>query len=119
MADQPRTEIIECYPIGKGLDAFRASVSSVCEDKGISCTPDALGQLGEEDIQNLAIVLLSALLQLPATGILRSQTTYGTPRNDLLKLNSAISSDVFDFNRINPLLKVAIANESSDNDIWN
>ncbi|KAM3510064.1 hypothetical protein MY11210_006070 [Beauveria gryllotalpidicola] len=117
MADQPRSEIIKLYPIGKGLDAFRASVISVCEDNGIPCTPDALGQLGEQYIRNRSIRLLSDLLDLPATRVLRSQTNYGMLQDDLLKLISAISSDGFDLERIKPLLKATIANES-DNDIW-
>lgn len=48
MADQSRSKIIEDNPIGKGLDAFRASFDAVCEDREIPCTPDALGQLDQE-----------------------------------------------------------------------
>ena len=33
---------------GKGLDTFHASFYSVYEDRSISCSPDALGQLGRE-----------------------------------------------------------------------
>jgi hypothetical protein len=40
--------IIKDNPIGNGLDAFRASFSSICEGAGVSCTPDSLEQLGQE-----------------------------------------------------------------------
>jgi hypothetical protein len=48
MTDQAQAEILGNNPIGKGLDAFRTSFTSICEDRSISCTPDALGQLGQE-----------------------------------------------------------------------
>ncbi|KAK3364239.1 hypothetical protein B0T25DRAFT_576547 [Lasiosphaeria hispida] len=48
MADQPWSRIISDKPIGKGLEAFRASFNSVCEDRMISCSPFTLGQLGQE-----------------------------------------------------------------------
>lgn len=135
MADQSQSEIIESNPIGKGLDAFRASFNSICGDGSIPSTLDALGQLVEEgkklmfiwdcpglmpnaDIQNLALDLLSALRNLPAVRLLRSKTNHNTLRNDLLKLNSAISSDNFDFDRIKPLLIAALADKPDDSEIW-
>lgn len=48
MTDQPRSKIIKNNPIGKGLDAFRASFNLICEGASIPCTPDALVQLGQE-----------------------------------------------------------------------
>lgn len=48
MTDQAPSEILGNNPIGKGLDAFRTSFNSICEDRSISCTPDAVGQLGQE-----------------------------------------------------------------------
>ncbi|KAH6618336.1 hypothetical protein B0J18DRAFT_437113 [Chaetomium sp. MPI-SDFR-AT-0129] len=45
MTDQPRLEIIKDNPIKNGLDAFRASFNTVCTDRGIPYTLDALGQL--------------------------------------------------------------------------
>ena len=42
----PFDEVIKDNPIGKGLDAFRASFNSVCEDR----TPHALGQLDQESM---------------------------------------------------------------------
>ncbi|WPJ63262.1 hypothetical protein SMAC4_13633 [Sordaria macrospora] len=55
-------QIIQDHPIGTGLDAFRASFESVCKDRGISCpAPDALSQLGPQDLQILAFRLLNTL----------------------------------------------------------
>jgi len=48
MTDQLQSKIIEENPTGKGLDAFRASFNSICEGAHISCTPDALEQLGHD-----------------------------------------------------------------------
>ena len=61
MTDQAQLEILENNPIGKGLDAFRTSFNSVCEARSTSCTPDALGQLGQEGktIRRLFEYLLS------------------------------------------------------------
>ena len=56
MTDQAQSEILENNPIGKGLDAFRTSFNSICEDRSISCTPDAVGQLGQEGKTSLAFV---------------------------------------------------------------
>lgn len=47
-ACQPRLEIIRDNPIGNGLDAFRASFSTVYADRTISRNPDALGQLDKK-----------------------------------------------------------------------
>ncbi|KAG9233281.1 hypothetical protein BJ875DRAFT_535473 [Amylocarpus encephaloides] len=84
-----KSEILANNPIRKGLNAFRASFNSICKDRTISCTLDALGQLTQEDIQTLTIGLLSALLNLPTIRFLRSKTSHGTLSSDLLKLISA------------------------------
>lgn len=52
MADQQRSTVIEENPIDEGLDVFRASFSSICENKSILCSPDAVGQLDQEGIVN-------------------------------------------------------------------
>jgi hypothetical protein len=41
------SKIIEENPIGKGLGAFRASFSAICEGASISRTPDAVERLGQ------------------------------------------------------------------------
>ncbi|KAB5513428.1 hypothetical protein GE09DRAFT_1162395, partial [Coniochaeta sp. 2T2.1] len=63
--------IIKDNPIGNGVDAFRASFNTACSDKRIPYTPDAPGQLDLEDVQNLALDLLSALQSLRASRLLR------------------------------------------------
>ncbi|KAH9203194.1 hypothetical protein DL95DRAFT_472613 [Leptodontidium sp. 2 PMI_412] len=103
------------YPAAK---AFRTSFNSICEDRTISCTPDALGQLAQEDIQNLTLDLLFALRNLPVIRLLRSKTSHGTLRSDLLKLISAVSSDNFHFDRIKPLLTAALTDNRDDALIW-
>ncbi|OTA98042.1 hypothetical protein M426DRAFT_326299 [Hypoxylon sp. CI-4A] len=117
MADQAQVEIIRNNPIGKGLDAFRDSFGSICEERSILRSPDALGQLGREDAQDVAFRLLSTLQLLPAIRLLRSKTGHGTLRSDLLRLNSAVDFDDFDFERIQPLLD-AVLSDKSDSEIW-
>ncbi|KAK0707786.1 hypothetical protein B0H67DRAFT_494588 [Lasiosphaeris hirsuta] len=118
MADQPRSEIIKDNPIRKGLDTFRASFSSICEGASVSYTPDAIQQLSQEDLQNVVLDLLFALHNLPTIRFLQSKTGYSTLHNDLLKLNSAISSSDFDFDRIKPLLKTALTDNPNNTLIW-
>ncbi|EXK78558.1 hypothetical protein FOQG_16775 [Fusarium oxysporum f. sp. raphani 54005] len=118
MADQPRSRVIKENPIGKGLNAFRASFNSICEAESTLCPPDALDQLDQEDIQNLVLDLLSALRSLTAVRLLRSKTGHGTLRSDLLRLISAAASDDFDYDRVKPLLKAALADDPNDYIIW-
>lgn len=66
------------------------------------------------DIQELTLDLLVALLKLPAVLLLRSRTNHNTLRNDLI---SAISSGIFDLDRIKPLLN-AILTDKPDSQIW-
>jgi hypothetical protein len=133
MTDQLQSKIIKDNPIGKGLDAFRASFNLICEDRRISRTLDALEQLAPKgdiagftkapssnqlvDLQNLALDLLSALQTLPASRLLRSKTSRKPIFSDLSSLNSAIISDDFDLDRIKPLLNTALDNPD-DARIW-
>ncbi|RYO97370.1 hypothetical protein DL765_011214 [Monosporascus sp. GIB2] len=71
----------------------------------------------EADAQDLAFNPLSSLQILPAARHLRSKTGHGTLRSDLLRLNSAVDFDNFDFDRIKPLLNAILANKL-DKDIW-
>ena len=48
MTDQPRSKIIKENPIGKGLDAFRASFHLICEGANVFPTYGALERLGQE-----------------------------------------------------------------------
>ncbi|KAH6703019.1 hypothetical protein BKA61DRAFT_189254 [Leptodontidium sp. MPI-SDFR-AT-0119] len=117
MADQARSEIIKDNPIGKGLDAFRASYTAVCENQSIPSTLDSLGKLGHDELQNIALVLLSTLQILPAARLLRSSGGR-TLFSELPRLNSAITSDDFDLDGIKPLLNAALADSPDDVLIW-
>ncbi|KAK3936587.1 hypothetical protein QBC46DRAFT_366821 [Diplogelasinospora grovesii] len=118
MADQIRSEIIKSNPIGKGLDALRASFSSICKDKSISCGPDALSQLRPGDLQNLTINLIWALQGLLTSRLLPSTGGGRSLFDDLLRLNSAVSSDDFDFDRTKPLLNAALVDSPEDTFLW-
>ncbi|KAK5652988.1 hypothetical protein OQA88_9468 [Cercophora sp. LCS_1] len=117
MADQ-LSKIIEENPIGNGLDAFRASFSSICKGASVSYTPDAVERLGHKDLQNLTLILLLNLRILPASRLLRSSGHSESLFSDLSRLDSAVSSNDFDFDRIKPLLKAALANDPDDALIW-
>ena len=70
------------------------------------------------DIQNLVLDLLSALRNLDAIRFLRSKTGRGALRSDLLRLISAAASDGFDFDRVKPLLELALTDEPDDALVW-
>ncbi|KAH8748471.1 hypothetical protein F5883DRAFT_473975 [Diaporthe sp. PMI_573] len=118
MADPLRSKIIEENPIGNGLEAFRALYKSVCKDKRIPCTPDALGQLGLEDLRKLVLAFLSAAQNFPAARLLPARAVRGTLRSDLLRLELSLDSDDYDLDRVTPLLKAALADDSEDALIW-
>ncbi|KAK4031149.1 hypothetical protein C8A01DRAFT_51646 [Parachaetomium inaequale] len=118
MADQPRSKIIEDNPIGNGLDTFRASFNTVCADRDIPCTLDALGQLDQEALRNFTRTFLRAAQNLPAADLLPATTRRGTLRSDLLRLELSLDSDDFDLDRIKPLLNPALANPLDDALIW-
>ena len=65
-------------------------------------------------LQNLALDFILVLLLLPASRILRSNTGNKNFFGDLSRLNSAVNSDDFDMERVTPLLKAVINNESDD-----
>ncbi|KAH7025306.1 uncharacterized protein B0I36DRAFT_417596 [Microdochium trichocladiopsis] len=119
MADQARSQIIKENPIGKGLDAFRASFSLICEGASVPCTPDSLGSLDHEELQNLTLDLLLALQSLRISRLLRSSGSGKNLLSDLSRLNSAVNSDDFDLNRIKPLLNAALTDDPDDAVIWN
>ncbi|KAF2963735.1 hypothetical protein GQX73_g9848 [Xylaria multiplex] len=119
MADQSQSKIIEDNPIGDGLDTLRTSFSLTCEDKGLSYLSDSLDQLGQKDLQNLAIPFLVSLWTLPASGLLLSKTGRGPLQDDLLRLICAVASDDFGFDCIKPLLSAALADKPDDALIWN
>ncbi|RYO78285.1 hypothetical protein DL766_009514 [Monosporascus sp. MC13-8B] len=109
MVYQSRSETIKSNPIGKGLDAFRASFS-----KSISCK-DALDQLDHEE-PNFRSPLSTARPPCLSSASLywRRQDLF----SDLSRLNSAVNSDDFDFGRTKPLLNAALLDHPDDAFIW-
>ncbi|KAH6883929.1 serine/threonine-protein kinase Sgk2 [Thelonectria olida] len=118
MTDQIRSNLIKDNPIGNSLDGFRASFDSICDDRSIARSSRAINQLAQDDLRNLTLPFLFALQSLSVAGLLVSRTSAGTLRNDLLKLIAAVASDDFDFDRVKPLLKEALADKSQDTLIW-
>ncbi|KAI6293855.1 hypothetical protein MCOR34_009805 [Pyricularia oryzae] len=118
MTDRSRSEIIRDNPIGNGLAAFHASFYSICDEKEVPRTPDAVGQLDQEDFQTIVLLLFSTLQILPASRLLRSGGTGKNVLGDIARLNSAVASDDFDLDRIKPLLRAALADDPNDALIW-
>ncbi|PHH49257.1 hypothetical protein CFIMG_005936RA [Ceratocystis fimbriata CBS 114723] len=118
MANQSPSEIIENHPIGKGLDAFRASFNSICEDRSILCSLDALDQLDPEDSQTLVINLLATVQTFTASRFLPSKTGHTSLRTDVIRLSSTVDSTDFNFDCVKPLLKSALADETDDTLLW-
>ncbi|GIK06015.1 hypothetical protein Aspvir_010133 [Aspergillus viridinutans] len=103
--------------LGDKLDRIRESFRSTCYSLELPPSPDALSRLDIEDIQNLALDLVSVLRSLPD---LRKRPSVNSRRNllsDVLRLNSAISTDDFEIDRLIPLL-TTVVKEESDNRIW-
>ncbi|KAJ0368471.1 hypothetical protein COL26b_010890 [Colletotrichum chrysophilum] len=117
MADQSQSDIIKANPIGNGLSAFRDRFNSICKDKGFVSDQHTVDRLGEEDLQILSLVLLSALQVLPAARFLRSSSGRAF-FGELSNLNAKVTSDDFDLNRAKPLLKAALADDLDDELIW-
>ncbi|KAF6796951.1 hypothetical protein CSOJ01_13092 [Colletotrichum sojae] len=117
MADQSQSDIIEANPIGRGLSTFRDQFNSICKDTGSVCDQQTLDRLGEEDLQILSLVLLSALQVLPAARFLQSSSGRAF-FGELSNLNTKITSDDFDLNRAKPLLRSALADNPDDELIW-
>ncbi|OBS17101.1 hypothetical protein FPOA_12378 [Fusarium poae] len=118
MGNQPYSQVIEANPIGNGLDTFRGSFNSICDGASISCTPDALELLGQEELRKLVLAFLSVAQNLPAARALPARTGRGTLRSDLLRLELSLDSDDFNLDRINPLLRSVLAGEPDDFLIW-
>ncbi|KAH7132834.1 hypothetical protein EDB81DRAFT_859476 [Dactylonectria macrodidyma] len=113
MADQDQSRIIASNPIGKGLDAFRDSFCSICEERSISYSPDTLGQLSQKELQDLAFKLLPTLLALPAVQYLPSKSSGKNLLGDILNLFSTLNADDLDLDRIKALLKAALAEDNT------
>ncbi|KAF1346338.1 hypothetical protein EJ07DRAFT_169927 [Lizonia empirigonia] len=117
MASLSRLQIFKSKPIGDGLSSVRNSFNSLCREQQIPASSSALDRIGIEDVQNLSVILISALQILPAARALPSKTGGRYLFSDLSKLNSAVSSDDFDLEQIRPLWNAVLKNES-DHIIW-
>ncbi|KAI0838489.1 hypothetical protein F5Y06DRAFT_268211 [Hypoxylon sp. FL0890] len=115
MADQDWSESIRNNPIGRGLEAFLASFSSLCKSKDIPYSEEALDQLDDDDFQNITIDLILALQHLRVSRLLllRGKNLF----SHLSSLNTAVDSDAFDVGRVKSLLRAVVAKES-DEEIW-
>jgi uncharacterized coiled-coil protein SlyX len=72
---------------------------------------------GLVEIQHLLVALISSLQAVPASRFLLSKTGSKNLFHDLLRLNSAVTSDKFDIDRIRTLLN-AVLNKQPDAVIW-
>jgi hypothetical protein len=72
-----------------------------------------------KDLQTLTLDLLSALQSLHASRLLCSAGWDKNLYGDLLRLNSAVNSGEFDFDRIKPLVKSALTDIPNHTIIWN
>ncbi|KAH6869245.1 hypothetical protein B0T10DRAFT_280007 [Thelonectria olida] len=118
MIDRSRPKIIKDHPIGDGLDAFHASFKSICQDRCISCSPDALAQFDQEVLQKLSIDLILALQGLRVSRLLRSASGGKNLFSDLSTLGSSVNSNDVDLDRIKPLLNAVLAADPDDALIW-
>ncbi|UPX14634.1 uncharacterized protein EKO05_0005111 [Ascochyta rabiei] len=114
MAFPSRLDILNSKPIGNGLSSVRNSFNSLCKEQGIPASLSALDWIAIEDVQNLSLALISALQIHPAARLLPSKTGGKHLFSNLSKLNSAISSDDFDLERVRPLWNAVLKNESDD-----
>ncbi|KAF5120404.1 hypothetical protein E5D57_013758 [Metarhizium anisopliae] len=102
MKDQSLLHVVEKHPIGDGLKAFRDSF-----------TPNAIERLGQEELQNCILILLSALQIHPAARLLRSNNG-SSVFSEIPSLNTLITSDDYDLDLIKPLIKICLADSVND-----
>ncbi|KAF9784250.1 hypothetical protein IL306_007718 [Fusarium sp. DS 682] len=118
--DQERLKIIEDNPIGEGLDKFRENFHKSCPD---AATQEGLESLNENgstapDLHVLAVELLLVLASLQVSRLLPPSGHGNHLRADLTKLALTIDSNEFDLDRIKPLLRAVIAENTVDALVW-
>ncbi|KND87651.1 hypothetical protein TOPH_07727, partial [Tolypocladium ophioglossoides CBS 100239] len=115
MTDPSRSKAIQGNP-GNPVDAWRSSFKSLCDERRV---PFALDRLDNNDLKGLTVSLISVLLlNLPAVLERRSGSGTDVLRTDLIRLLSDVTSSNFEFDRIRPLLKAALADGLDDAHIW-
>lgn len=135
MTEQTRSNVIKSYPLGNGLDAFRASFHRICDEYNLLPSPNAVERFSREgnlitsnrgrnaplttkiDLQNCVLILLSALQTHPAARHLRSRSGK-TLFTELSRLNTLVTSDDFDFDCITPLIRSTHDDTLDDAVIW-
>jgi len=135
MTEQTRSNVIKSYPLGNGLDAFRASFHRICDENNLLPSPNAVERFSREgnlitsnrgrnvplttkiDLQNCVLILLSALQTHPAARHLRSRSGK-TLFTELSRLNTLVTSDDFDFDCITPLIRSTHDDTLDDAVIW-
>lgn len=136
MKDQSLSDVVEKHPIRDGLKAFRDSFTTICQDRGVLETPDAIERLDREgklpafgtfgtadsdrcfvELQNCILILLSSLQIHPAARLLRSNNG-NSVFSEISRLNILITSDDYDFDLIEPLVKLCLADSANDTLIW-
>ncbi|KAI1475699.1 hypothetical protein F4774DRAFT_421343 [Daldinia eschscholtzii] len=110
--DQNQLEMIKNNPIGSSLDNFYALFNSICEKRKTPCSPEALIQLNQEDVQDLIWELVPTLRKLLITGLLPSCRGQGTLRNNLYGVPMNFDSSHF------RSLLAAIIGKKPDEEIW-
>ncbi|KIW77230.1 hypothetical protein Z517_09676 [Fonsecaea pedrosoi CBS 271.37] len=122
MADKTQSEvtqpIVQTRSLAETLGQLHASFKATCDRKDLSCSSDALGRLGPEELRSLTLLFLSSLNDHPTSSHLPSTTGRGCLRDDLLEFTSAVSSGGFDLECIKPLLNTALSSNPYDSTIW-
>ncbi|KAI9775541.1 MAG: hypothetical protein M1816_005896 [Peltula sp. TS41687] len=113
MATLSVADIIKKYPIGRGLDGFRASFSSTCAELDVPISPEALRHFSPEDFDGRVLDLFLALQNLSAARYLSSPNGQGV----LLRGLALLISDAVDVDSVAPLVEKVIR-RAADEDIW-
>ncbi|WVN88934.1 uncharacterized protein L203_106463 [Cryptococcus depauperatus CBS 7841] len=111
-SDQTRCKIIQDHPIANGLDTFHAFSRPLV-------TTNNIDLLSRKNLQDVTLILLSALLILPVPSLLQSKRSIRyTVRDDILRLISSVPCGDFNFDCTRPLLEAALADNPEDALIW-
>ncbi|KAL2005522.1 hypothetical protein VTN00DRAFT_2733 [Thermoascus crustaceus] len=118
MAHLSTREITATKPIGESLNAFRDSFKLTCKDLGLLHSVDAVHRLDNEGLRNLSLDLISTLQVLPAARQLRSRSTTGVLRDDLVRYAPSIVAGTYNRESVITLCERAVG-LASDTEIWN
>ncbi|KAI1260709.1 hypothetical protein F5Y18DRAFT_245062 [Xylariaceae sp. FL1019] len=112
MLNQHQLDIIQAHPFGAHLGPASLSLIAIIGE------PGGLDSASREVLQSLAFVLLPSLQSHVVSQALPSRTGYGSLREDIWQLISAVASGIV-HNQLRPLLSTVLADpKPSDVDIW-